>query len=496
MLEVKTQPRSSLARTIFQNAIFLTLGTIALKLINFIFNVYVVRRLGDDRFGQYSTVLAFVGLFQIFAELGITQYVMREIAQERSKADALFWNLVILRLILALLGIVGITAGALSAGYSPQIVLGVFLATSGFLFSAFDTPLETVLRANEKLGHIAGYNVIYQLVFVVLGSAFLVSGYSYISLIIATLLGFPIKIGLEIWTIRRYQLSRLRFQIQPRLWPKLIRSGVPFGIISLALAVAFSIDTVMLSMFEPDHVVGWYNVGYRLIFNLMFIIGGFEEAIVPTLSRAYVSEPGAVEQWYYRTVKYIIILSLPITLGGMLLAFPLIRFLYKDPFLPAAVGLQILIWDVPLLMFNSFCGNITTVVGEEKAAARIYTFNAITNILLNLYAIPRYGMIGAALVTVVTDFVGMLQFHFLLRHKLNLPDLRTTLWRAVFATIVMGGVVYLIRNWNLILVIVLGAALYGGLALAVRLVDEKEYAVLRGVLRQILKFRMAQVPRS
>lgn len=67
-------------RIVAKNALVITLGSLALKAINFIYNVAVIRQLGDDRFGQLSTVTAFVGLFSIFAELGVSQYVMREIA--------------------------------------------------------------------------------------------------------------------------------------------------------------------------------------------------------------------------------------------------------------------------------------------------------------------------------------------------------------------------------------------------------------------------------
>lgn len=492
MIGYGSSPQKLLAKTIFRNTIFVTFGSIVLKLITFIFNVYVVRRLGDERFGQYSTVLAFVGLFQIFAEFGLTQYVMREIAQDRSRADKLFWNLVILRLILAVIGIIGITLGAVAAGYSSQIILGVFLVTSGFIFSAFDAPLETILRANEKLGHITGYSVVVQVIFVAFGAIFLFQGFSFIFLIIATLLGFPVKIGLELWTIRKHKLSNFKFHVEPHLWPKLIRAGLPFGVISLALAVSFSIDTVMLSMFASDQVIGWYSVGYRLISNLMIFTGGFAEAIVPTLSRAYVNLPGSVDQWYFRSVKYMIILSLPLSIGGMILAFPLTRFLYGDPFLPSAIGLQIMIWDVPLLMFNSFCGNITTVVMEERAAARIYTINAIANVVLNLYAIPRYGLIGAALVSVITDFIGMGQFYFLLNRKLNLPNLSTTLVRVILASGIMGVLVYFLQQWNLLLLIVLGVVLYGILILAFRLVDEQEFALITSVFRRLGLARAAK----
>jgi len=422
-----------LGRIIIKNTAFITLGSVVLKALTFLFSVYVVRQLGDDRFGQYSIVLAFVGLFQIFFELGMSQYVMREIAQDRSKTQPLFWNLVALRFLLAILGIIGITLGAVVVGYAPDLVLGIFIHTCGFLLSAFLAPLTTVLTANERLDYATGLNILGQLIFVLFGAIFLLSGWGFISLIVASLIGIPLQIGLAIWAIRHHHMATLSIQIEPRIWPHMIRSGLPFGIISLTLTIAFSIDTVMLSMYQPEHVVGWYNVAYNLVFSLMFFFRGFKEAIVPSLSRTYVNDPAQVERWYHRSVKFIAILSMPIAVGGMLVAFPLIRFLYTDEFLPSALALTILIWDVPLLMFTSFCGNMTTIISEERAAARIYSINAVANVILNLYAIPRFGVVGASLVTVVTDLIGALQFHFLLRHKLHLPDMTWVFVRILIA---------------------------------------------------------------
>jgi O-antigen/teichoic acid export membrane protein len=98
--------------------------------------------------------------------------------------------------------------------------------------------------------------------------------------------------------------------------------------------------------------------------------------------------------------------------------------------------LQILIWDVPFMMFSSFCGNMTTIIGAERAAARIYTLNALANILLNMYAIPSFGLVCAALVTVTTDLIGALQFYLLLRRKLKLPNM---LWGRIAAAMLMGA---------------------------------------------------------
>lgn len=482
VVAVESQPQQTPGHVIVKNAAFVTLGRIALKAITFLFNVYVIRRLGDDRFGQYSIVLAFVGLFQIFFELGMSQYVMREIAQDRSKTQLFFWNLVAVRFVLAFLGIVGITLGAVAVGYSSELIVGILIYTCGFLLSAFLVPLTTVLTANERLDYVTGLTILGQLIFVLLGAIFLFSGWGFISLIVANLIGVPLQIGLAIWIIRRHHMATLSIQIEPRTWLRLIRSGLPFGIISLTLTIAFSIDTVMLSMYRPEHVVGWYNVAYNLVFSLMIFFGGFKEAIVPSLSRTYVNDPAYVERWYYRSVKIMAIISLPIAVGGMLTAVPLIRFLYTDEYLPSALALQMLIWDVPLLMFTGFCGNMTTIISEERAAARIYTINAVANVILNLYAIPRFGLVGASLVTVVTDLIGALQFYFLLRRKLHMPDMTWIFVRLLIASALMGVVIWLAGDLNLFLLIGLGIVVYGGLVLALRLLDDTEWATIRRLL--------------
>lgn len=485
-----------LTRTIFKNALAITGGSLALRVLNFLFTILVVRQLGDDGFGKYSIVLAFVGLFQIFAELGMSQYVMREIARNHDRARSLFWNLVALRFLLGLAGMIFIPIGAILYGYSTELVIGVLIYTVTFLLSAIAMPLTVLLTAFERLGFVTFLTVLTQAIFIAFGALFMILQLNFIWLIIAALISLLPQIALAIWIIRRDNIPLFPVRIAPRNWPGLLRAGVPFGIISLALTIAFSIDTVMLSGQVSEHAVGWYNVAYNLVRSLMFIFTGFSQAMVPSLSRTFVNDAHQVESWYRRSVKFIMILSLPLAVGGMALAFPLISFLYTDQFLPAASALQVLIWDVPLLMFTSFCGNMTTVVGEEKAAARIYSINAAANVILNLYAIPRFGIVGAALVTVVTDLIGALQFHMLLRRKLNLPSVTSILLRVILAAALMGAIVITLsqQHLQLFILIGIGAIVYLALILALRLIDSSERAVVLRVLRRFQPTRPTEEP--
>ena len=475
---------ASVGRTIFRNALIITLGSVTLKALNFLFSVYVVRRLGDDSFGQYSIVQAWVGLFSIFAELGVSQYVMRAIAQDRRRAATLFWNLVALRLLLAGVGIVGITLGARAAGYSAPLVLGVFLYTWTFVLSAFMAPLETLLTAHERFGDVTAMTIVGQVAFMVLGGGVLLAGWGFTVLIGVGLAAMLPPLAYGGWAARRHGLLSFRPQITPRVWPTLLRHGLPFGLISLALVIAFSIDTVMLSWTVPENYVAWYRVAYNLIFSVVGLLSSFSIAMVPSLARAYVDDVAQVERWYYRSFKFILLISLPAAVGGMLVAFPLIRLLYAPSTLPAAVALQVLVWDVPLLMYASFCGNMTTVVSEEKAAARIYGLNAVANLLLNAYAIPRFGVVGAALVTVVTDLIGALQFFFLLRRKLRLPAVGGLMARIALASALMGGVLVLSGAQTLWVLLPLGGLVYAGLVWVLRLLEPGEWDAIRRLLRR------------
>lgn len=479
----KETTQRSLGMTIARNTIMVTAGSAVLKLVNFLFNVYVIRQLGDDRFGQYSVVLAFVGIYQIFAELGISQFVMRETAKDTTRTESLFWNLVAVRLILAVIAIIVMPLIGLGLGYSQQLVLGILLFGCTFLLAGVQVPLEGVLAAHERFDYVAAIGVLGQVVFVIVGGAFLLSGHSYIWLIVASIVCQVPAVGLALFGVLRNRLLTMRVRLQPSTWFGLIRGGLPFGIIAFTLSLAYKVDTIILKEFTTDAMVGWYNAAYNLVFSLMFLINGFKEAIVPTLARTYVSDPDQVTRWYVRTVKVLLVIALPIAVGGMLLAFPLIEMLYTRAFLPSGMALMVLIWDVPFLMYTAFCGNITTIINEERQAARIYGINAVANVLLNLWAIPRYGVMGAAIITVATDLIGTLQFYWLLNRKLDHPNLKAVLAKTLLASVVMGGVVYFARHLNVLVAIAIGAGVYGLMVLLLRLFDQDERDSLLRLLR-------------
>src|SRR5258706_4712302 len=95
------QPITGVGRTIARNTAFGVGAQLVLRMASFIFQVAVINNLGDENWGKYNIVIGWATLFGVLGDLGITQYLTREIARDKSNANQLFWNSVILRFLLA-----------------------------------------------------------------------------------------------------------------------------------------------------------------------------------------------------------------------------------------------------------------------------------------------------------------------------------------------------------------------------------------------------------
>ena len=137
-----------------------------------------------------------------------------------------------MRLLLALPAVVYITYGAHLAGYSSELSLGISLFTGTFFLAAIDAPIEALLVANERFDYVTMKNVLNQLTFVIVGGAFMFAGFGYVWLILASLIAQIPQIGFGIWAIHRQKMVPRPVLVSPKRWAFLIRSGLPFGIIS------------------------------------------------------------------------------------------------------------------------------------------------------------------------------------------------------------------------------------------------------------------------
>ncbi|HEX2905514.1 MAG TPA: oligosaccharide flippase family protein, partial [Phototrophicaceae bacterium] len=249
---------------ILRNSLFGLGAQFALRIVGFLFNVLIIRTLGGEAYGQYNIVIAWAALFSVIGDLGINQYLAREIAREPKKATELFWDTVVLRFVLAVIAsaitIVGAaTIGVSQNGYTREIILGVAIYTSSYFLQAVMAPLSSILIGHERLDITSTLGVITQVLFMVAAGIFLLLGLNFVWVVVASVVTLPIVTYLHYRAVRRNHLGPPRFKINPGLWFAVIKAGFPFGLVQLALSFSFRIDTVILSGHISDEQIGWYN---------------------------------------------------------------------------------------------------------------------------------------------------------------------------------------------------------------------------------------------
>ncbi|MDP1629045.1 MAG: polysaccharide biosynthesis C-terminal domain-containing protein, partial [bacterium] len=99
-------------------------------------------------------------------------------------------------------------------------------------------------------------------------------------------------------------------------------------------------------------------------------------------------------------------LALPLVAGGVILAYPIIKLIFGSQYLDSIPAFKIVLFLIPI----SYAWNILTVALFVKNLQKnnmIYAAIAAgINILLNLILIPAFGLTGAALATIISQFAG------------------------------------------------------------------------------------------
>lgn len=474
------------SRIVLRNSAFGMAAQLAIKVLSFLFTIMIVRQLGAEDYGQYVAAMAFGAVFLFIADLGLGSYTVREVARLRDdpeglvKAGSIYTNVLALRLCLSLVAGVVMVIAAWLTGRSSLIIGAIALnAVTITLYSVQGTS-DAILAGFERLDLSAGSKVVYQLAFVMLGGLALVFGLGYYGLIGATIIAV-VCMTYVCWSGVRRLGVRLN-TIAAQDWVGLLKASLPFGVISFTLGLSYKFDTVLLNIYHGDLATGYYNAAYNLVFSAAMLSNVINVALYPSLSRQIVSNPQSLPAIFERVVRYLLVLALPVAVGGCVLAQWLVPFLFGEEYLPAIIALQIVIWVVPFMFTSEFLGYIVLVQGNEKRAARVVMVSTSINIALNLILIPQLGYIGAAAMTVVTEVVLVSQYLWMLRDSLKHIALMRNLLQPLLAALLMGVVVIIIQPYlPLLATVAVGAAVYAVLLLVQNIVGRDEIRFFRGI---------------
>lgn len=476
-------------RTVLRNSGYGFAAQLSIKVLSFLFSVFVIRRLGSNDFGLYSAALAFTTAFAFLSDLGLGVYMVRAVARLREehagqlRIQKLYNDVIWLRILLAIGAILVIGAAAILFRQPEYLIGAILLNSLSLLLYAVQGISDAVLAGFERLDITSWGKVINQLVFVGLGAGVLFSGLGYYGLIAASLAGV-LALTVFCWqAVRRLGLGFGRPDVSS--WMLLLRSSIPFGVITLALGLSYKFDTILLTAYRPPDEVGFYNAAYNLVFSAVLVANVIDTALYPTLSRISVSNPGALPPTYTRLIRFLLAVSLPIAAGGWVVGAQLIPLLYKHEFQSAVPAFLILVWVIPLMFMSDFLGYTIIIGDHEGVVARSVVISTVLNVAANLILVPRYGLMAASWMTVLTEAVLVGQYIWYLQRAH--PDIRwmDSVLPPLFSAGFMGVILFLLTDkLGLVWLIAAGGALYLVFSLLFRNIRKEDFTFLRGLLRK------------
>jgi O-antigen/teichoic acid export membrane protein len=478
----------SLAQTVVKNASAGVAAQLAIKLLSFGFTVLVVRQLGAEQFGQYAAVLAFGAMFVFLADLGLGVFVVREVSRWRTQADgapqiaAIFADSLALRLVLSCIAAILLMLTAIATDRPVPMLVALAIGAVGLIVFSINGACESVLSGFERLDVEAVARVANQLTFVMLGTLALWIGAGYHGLAVATLVGAIVMTGICLRATRG--LGVVLSRPTPARWLGLLRASAPFAVIAGTLGLSYKFDSVLLNVTRGDAETGYYNAAYSLVFASAFLSNAVNTALYPSMTRQFARDPASLPGICATALRYLMVLAVPVAVGGWALSDKLVTFLFGEAYGPAATALAILIWVVPLMFTSELLGYVVVVRGQEGRVARAVLVSTGVNVGCNLLLVPWFGLVAAAAMTVVTEAVLVSQYLWALRSLLASIAWGRTLGRTLVAALVMGGLALLLRNLPVAATVVLAGLAYGLLLLGLGVVGRDDLNVLSSMRRR------------
>jgi len=469
------------SRRVIHNTVLLFGSEKTAQIFSLIAFIFLQRHWDVSTYGQYALIKNWVAIFATFSDIGLNALTIREVAHRQSLAGYYLRNVMGIRTLFSIVLVAVLAAVGVVLHYEPLIEVGLIIMSLRIIFDCAAGGYVYLLQAHEYMGthglvvvigslvRLAGIMAVVLLGGGILGASSIWVLASGICLIILVFIGFSKKWLPDFF---RWNWNEAK---------KVLSQAVPLATFWSLQMLYYRVDTVILKSLKGNEAVGLYDAAYTylnstLSFSMLFGLSTF-----PIFSAARDNRLDFA-RITLRAIKFLLILGIPITFGGFLLATPLIVLFSSSKYIYAGPLFSILVLSiVPFFISNIYI--IVLTVKNPKALNLLYFSLFVLNVVLNFIFIPFLGSNGAAWATVLCELVGLfwgmgMIWKYLQTSK-KIPILRS-IFASLTAATLMGACIYFDPRlyWLALGPVVYGISLYlfGG-------IDEEDKASLKSIFK-------------
>ena len=380
------------------SAVYL-IGSIIVQAMGFTGLILLMNYLPVNEYGKYIYIIEFISIFAFFADGGFTQYIVKETSQNPGLVKSIYSKAQSAQILISLLmlAFIILTSYPLNSAIDFFFLLIYGLSV---VISAYFAPMLAVLMATGRKDLIFYKDVTLstsKLIFMGVGIVFKQPVIYFI------FLGFLNCIVLLLLYLYTKWKKEFIYFFQNKIdlsdsW-SFIKQGLLFTMLMAANVIYSKIDIIMLEKIVGSAEVGYYSGATRFIYPFMFVSTAFMTAIFPALAK-HAKDSANFKKIQYTALYYLggigVLLS-----AGLFLASDIIFDVFFDNKYDASIPIfKVLVWFLAIVFIY---GPITNNLVAKNKVRFLVVLNSVMigfNIGLNLFLIPMYGALGAAIATI------------------------------------------------------------------------------------------------
>ncbi len=399
----------------FKNTGYLFLEKAIRTIVNLLVWALVIRYLGPEQFGIFSYALSFVLLFSILSDLGLNAIVVRDLLRNETQENQILGSAFALRFWGAVLAI-GLIFGILqflTISFSTKVI--IMIMSLRMIFQAFyiidyyfqSRVLSKFTVYSQLMGLLASSVLCLTFVYFKKTLIFFVSVVIIEEIVISLGLIFFYKKNQQKVFAWQYTAGILQSQLKDA-WP-LIVSGV-------AIAIYMRIDQIMIHDMLGAKWVGYYSAAVRISEAFYFVPIILTNSLFPAIVNAKLKSSELYQNRLQSLFSLLLWMAIGISILMTLISTPLVRILLGPEYSLSAQVVAIHIW-ASIFVFWGVARTKWAINENFQIYTMFFTIiGAGVNVILNFYLIKALDIRGAAIATVISQFVAAV-FSSLLSRK-------------------------------------------------------------------------------
>ena len=367
--------------------------------------VWVARYLGPEQFGTLSYAQAFVGLFGAVATLGMDGIVIKHLVKDEWNSDLLLGTAFTLKLLSAMVALVFIGIVAFTTSNDNKDIIIITIIASALVFQSLNV-IDFYFQSKVLSKYIVKVNLISQLIASLIRIALILTNAPLIAFAYVIMFDAIILAVGYIYVYKHNNLSFRQWEFNKLTASEILKYSWPLALSGIVISIYMKIDQIMIKEMLGKTSIGHYAAAVKISEAWYFVPIAINSSLFPAIINA---KKRSLKEFYDRLkilYSFMLLSAVAISIPTTIYSKYIINLLYKEQFDQASTVLMFHIWAGVLVSLGVVTSSIIIANNKQNNALISTSIGAISNIILNLLMIPRFGIVGAAFATILSQIIS------------------------------------------------------------------------------------------